>query len=78
MKINKVTIERNYESLNNRVGLLGIGWRTSFETFVEVEGEKINVLCTDGHVESFYLIEDEWVNDKAGAKIYSLKQENNY
>ncbi|AGX41800.1 wall-associated protein WapA [Clostridium saccharobutylicum DSM 13864] len=71
-------IERKYESVNNRLGLLGIGWTTSFETFVEIEGEKINVLCTDGHVESFYLIEDEWVNDKGGAKIYDLKQENDY
>ncbi|WP_238858897.1 RHS repeat-associated core domain-containing protein [Clostridium sp. YIM B02569] len=71
-------IERKYESVNNRIGLLGLGWTTNFETCLGVEGEKINVLCPDGHIESFYLSDDEWVNDKGGAKIYSLKQDKDY
>jgi RHS repeat-associated protein len=71
-------IERKYESVNNRIGLLGLGWTTSFETCLGVEGEKINVLSSDGHIESFYLSDDEWINDKGGAKIYSLKQEKDY
>jgi|GEM_PF-351203 len=71
-------IERKYESVNNRTGLLGLGWTTNFETLLEFNGEKINVLCTDGHVETFDRIDDEWVNDKGGAKIYSLKNKGDY
>lgn len=71
-------IERKYESVNNRIGLLGLGWTTNFESCLGVEGEKINVLCPDGHIESFYLSDDKWINDKGGAKIYSLKQDKDY
>ncbi|MFT8349067.1 DUF6531 domain-containing protein, partial [Clostridium saccharoperbutylacetonicum] len=71
-------IERKYESVNNRIGLLGLGWTTNFETCLGVTEGKINVLCSDGHIESFYLSDDKWVNDKGGAKIYSLKQEKDY
>ena len=68
-------IERKYESINSRVGLLGIGWTNNFETCLNIVGEKVNVLCSDGHIETFYQIEDEWVNDKGGAKIDSLSRE---
>ena len=71
-------IERKYETVNKRRGLLGIGWTNSFETYLNFEEEKINVLCNDGHVETFDQVNDEWVNDKGGAKIYSLKNEGNY
>ncbi|OOM76177.1 putative deoxyribonuclease RhsC [Clostridium puniceum] len=71
-------IERKYESVNNRTGLLGLGWTTNFETLLEFNGEKINVLCTDGHVETFNKAYDEWINDKGGAKIYSLKNKGDY
>nr|WP_246517023.1 RHS repeat-associated core domain-containing protein [Clostridium aciditolerans] len=71
-------IERKYESVNNRVGLLGLGWTTNFETCLGIQEQKVDVLCSDGHIEIFYKIEDEWVNDKGGAKIYSLDRKGDY
>ncbi|EKQ50971.1 RHS repeat-associated core domain-containing protein [Clostridium sp. Maddingley MBC34-26] len=71
-------IERKYESVNSRVGLLGRGWTASFETCLEFHEEKINVLCSDGHIETFDRINDEWINDKGGAKIYSLVNKEGY
>ncbi|WP_315069728.1 RHS repeat-associated core domain-containing protein [uncultured Clostridium sp.] len=71
-------IERKYESINNRIGVLGLGWTTNFETCLEVEGEKVSILCTDGHIETFYQVNDEWINDKGGAKIYSLSKKGTY
>ncbi|SDP16473.1 RHS repeat-associated core domain-containing protein [Clostridium gasigenes] len=71
-------IERKYESVNNRVGLLGYGWTNNFETCLSVVGEKACVLCSDGHVETFYQLDGEWVNDKGGARIYALDRKENY
>ncbi|NRT79266.1 RHS repeat-associated core domain-containing protein [Clostridium beijerinckii] len=70
-------IERRYESINTRVGLLGKGWTNNFETYVNILGETINVLCTDGHIENFYQVNGEWINSKGGTGRYSLKQEKN-
>ena len=67
-------IERKYESVNPRIGTLGKNWTTNFETFLDISENKVNVLCTDGHVEIFNLIDDEWINDKGAAKIYVLKK----
>ena len=71
-------IERKYESTNPRVGALGKCWTTNFETQLQISGTEANVLCTDGHVETFKYIADEWVNDKGGAEIYTLKREKDY
>ncbi|MBU3134569.1 hypothetical protein KPL40_19360 [Clostridium gasigenes] len=71
-------IERKYESVNNRVGLLGYGWTNNFETCLSVVGEKACVLCSDGHIETFYQLDGEWVNDKGGARIYALDRKENY
>ena len=71
-------IERKYESTNPRVGALGKCWTTNFETQLQINGTEANVLCTDGHVETFKYIADEWVNDKGGAEIYTLKREKDY
>nr|WP_241395739.1 RHS repeat-associated core domain-containing protein [Clostridium beijerinckii] len=71
-------IERKYESLSKGVSSLGKGWKANFESFLEFREEKVKILCTDGHVETFNKINDEWINDKGSAKIYSLKKEKNY
>ncbi|OOM73581.1 putative deoxyribonuclease RhsB [Clostridium puniceum] len=71
-------IERKYESINNRVGLLGLGWTNNFETYLNIVDQKVNVLCSDGHIETFYQIDNEWVNDKGGARIYSLSREKDF
>ncbi|MGM9933666.1 MAG: DUF6531 domain-containing protein, partial [Clostridium sp.] len=67
-------IERKYESVNPRTGTLGKNWTASFETFLDISDNKVNVLCTDGHVETFNLVDNNWVNDKGGARIYTLKE----
>ncbi len=66
-------IERKYESVNPRVGVLGKCWTTNFETTIEIKDNSAYVLCTDGHIETFNKINDEWVNDKGAAEIYTLK-----
>ncbi|WP_077867543.1 pre-toxin TG domain-containing protein, partial [Clostridium saccharobutylicum] len=71
-------IKRKYESTNKRVGLLGKGWTNNFETYLKIADGKINVLCSDGHIETFYPIDDEWINDKGGRKSYSLMREGDY
>ncbi|NFL87633.1 RHS repeat-associated core domain-containing protein [Clostridium botulinum] len=71
-------IERKYESLNHRCGLLGIGWTVNFETLLNEVGEKVNILCSDGHIETFYKINNEYINDKGGARLYSLNQYEDY
>ncbi|OOM11653.1 RHS repeat-associated core domain-containing protein [Clostridium saccharobutylicum] len=71
-------IKRKYESTNKSVGLLGKGWTNNFETYLKIADGKINVLCSDGHIETFYPIDDEWINDKGGRKSYSLMREGDY
>ncbi|MCI1477821.1 MAG: DUF6531 domain-containing protein [Clostridium beijerinckii] len=71
-------IERKYESVNDRAGAFGVGWTNNFQTWLSIENEKVNLLCNDGHMETFYQIDNEWINDKSGAKIYSLSREKEY
>ncbi len=71
-------IERKYESLNDGVSSLGKGWKPNFESFLEFEEEKVRVLCTDGHIETFNKVDEKWINDKGGAQIYFLKKEKDY
>ncbi|MCB2343321.1 DUF6531 domain-containing protein, partial [Clostridium estertheticum] len=68
-------IERKYESVNSRVGSLGMGWTTNFESCLYLENKSVNVLCTDGHVETFNEVDGVFVNDKGGATIYTLNSE---
>lgn len=71
-------IERKYESVNPMTGMLGKNWTVNVETYIEINGDNASVLCTDGHVESFNKVNNLWINDKGGAKIYTLKEENNF
>ncbi|MCB2343289.1 AHH domain-containing protein [Clostridium estertheticum] len=66
-------IERKYESVNTRTGSLGMGWTTNFESYLYLENELVNVLCTDGHVETFTEVDGIFINDKGGATVYTLK-----
>lgn len=68
-------IERKYQSINNRVGLLGVGWTNNFETYLNISDEKINVLCSDGHIENFDKVDENWINSKGGTERYSLFEE---
>ncbi|MHC1686048.1 MAG: RHS repeat-associated core domain-containing protein [Clostridiaceae bacterium] len=70
-------IERKYESINKRVGALGLGWTSNFESCMAITENKVTVLCTDGHIETFNKVDDLWVNDKGGATIYTLNKEEN-
>jgi len=65
-------ITRKYESINPRVGILGLGVISSLESYVKDQGDICSVLCADGHVESFHKIDNAWVNDKAGTKRLEL------
>ena len=40
-------VERKYESVNPRCGVLGRNWTASFETFLDISDNKVNVLCKD-------------------------------
>ncbi|OFS25005.1 DUF6531 domain-containing protein, partial [Clostridium sp. HMSC19A10] len=73
---NEFKIERKYESINKRLGVLGMNWTANFETAVQIKNRKANVLCTDGHVETFDRVDGKWVNDKGGAEIYTLEDVN--
>ncbi|MEW8956325.1 DUF6531 domain-containing protein, partial [Clostridium sp.] len=66
-------IERKYESISDRVGILGRGWTVNIETFVELNEDKAHVLCYDGHLETFNNVEGKWINDKGEASIYTLE-----
>lgn len=61
-------IERKYEYINPRCEALGKNWTT-----IDITENTVNALCSNGHVEIFNLIDDEWVNDKGAVKIYVLK-----
>ncbi|BCZ45186.1 hypothetical protein psyc5s11_12530 [Clostridium gelidum] len=71
-------IERKYESINEDVSVLGKSWKLNFDSFLDIRDKKVKVLCTDGHVETFNKVDENWLNDKGGAKIYSLKNEKDY
>lgn len=65
-------ITRKYESINPRVGILGLGVISSLESYVKDQRDICSVLCADGHVEGFHKIDNVWVNDKAGTKRLEL------
>ncbi|MFT8349924.1 DUF6531 domain-containing protein, partial [Clostridium saccharoperbutylacetonicum] len=71
-------VERKYKSINTSIGLFGRGWTSNIETYLNILGDKINILCEDGHVETFYKIEETWINDKGGIQTYSLNREKDY
>ena len=67
-------ISRKYESINPRSGLLGHGWVSSLESFLQYKKDVCYILCTDGHIESFHQRGGEWQNDKENTKRITLKQ----
>ncbi|WP_099190500.1 RHS repeat-associated core domain-containing protein [Tepidibacter mesophilus] len=65
-------IERKYNSVNNRVGILGKGWTFNYESKLHLEKERAILLCTDGHIEIFYKNDDIWENSKGKSNLYTL------
>ena len=54
-------IERKYESINKDISVLGRGWKASFDSFLEIKDDNIKVMCIDGYVETFDLINPDQI-----------------
>uniref|UniRef100_UPI001FAA2CB9 DUF6531 domain-containing protein n=1 Tax=Anaerophilus nitritogenes TaxID=2498136 RepID=UPI001FAA2CB9 len=65
-------IERKYNSVNKRVGILGKGWTFNYESNLQVENDRAAILCTDGHIETFYQKDEVWENHKGSSNNYRL------
>jgi YD repeat-containing protein len=70
-------IQRKYESLNQRIGLVGKGWLASFEASVNISNDIAKIICEDGHIETFNLVSGAWINDKGSANLYTLEENEN-
>lgn len=69
-------IQRFYNSRLSCKGIMGKGWRLNLESrlFLHDEEQAIDVLCFDGHMEQFFLQEENYRNMRQGDERYQLRK----
>ncbi|MCY9559552.1 RHS repeat-associated core domain-containing protein [Paenibacillus apiarius] len=68
-------LTRSFNSRNPFVGIMGRGWLFAFESSLTRLEDRIFLICTDGHYESFVKQGNAWKNERAGALDYRLIEE---
>ncbi|WP_019419954.1 DUF6531 domain-containing protein, partial [Paenibacillus sp. OSY-SE] len=68
-------LTRSFNSLSPFVGMMGRGWLFAFESSLTRLEDRMFLICTDGHYESFVKQGDVWKNERAGALDYRLSEE---